>query len=187
MTLRGKRRVTVFRTHDVWFLPDGGSLVWQEAEQWGTTHCRVVDTGNGDILWRSRIRCAALSRIPIDDWRGVVVSILAKLAAKREELKGQAGAALAGADPLWPSLFELLTADKFPDGTKREPSRLTVFMDSGAVKAALRDEGMQASAFRSGATIGAALDALERALREDDPDLWQPWRAGNQQWKKKGK
>lgn len=165
----------------------GVNLVLQEFTMFGVDHYRVMDVETSAILWRARVDVQQWAGIPPERRVEAFMSVLARLAEKRAGLAAGASAALDPSGGLFPGLVEMISTTTFPDGKKRIPSKVTVMVEEGIIKAALRDEGMQASLFRSGPTIEAALEALERALSEDNPDDWRPWPKGGQGWKKGGK
>ena len=72
-------------------------------------------------------------------------------------------------------LSEMLTCEKYDDGSKRKTSTITAFVDQGAFKVCLNDRDMEQSLYRSGRSFGEALDALELALIEGKDDDWRSW------------
>ena len=92
----------------------------------------------------------------------------------REVSKGQ-----LPADP-WllnncPSVVEHLVDSTYDDGSLRETSTLTVFIDAGVLKVGLNDRDNRRTLYVSGPDVGSALESLERALRAQAPD-WRPWK-----------
>jgi len=79
----------------------------------------------------------------------------------------------------FPTIWEYLTAMTFEDGSERQTSSLSVFVEDGVVKVALNDRAEQRSAYVTGDDLRAALKALEGQLGGAGAD----WRA----WKVKGK
>lgn len=76
-----------------------------------------------------------------------------------------------------PVLYEYLTDVKWDDGTAREPSTLSLFVEDGRFKAALNDKAMRRSLYVSGDRFQDAILALEKALTGQTPD-WRVWKAG---------
>lgn len=72
-----------------------------------------------------------------------------------------------------PLLWAHLTDSSWDDGTARQRSTLTVFCDGGLWKVCLNDREGGRSAFQSGETLEAALEATEHGLEADS----LPWRA----------
>lgn len=81
-----------------------------------------------------------------------------------------------------PGLMEYLTHDKYEDGTPRERSALSVFIEDGWYKLALNDKDLRRSLYVTAESLIEALKALERHLLADTGD-WRSWSGG----KKKGK
>jgi len=187
MRRRGKRRLSVWTTVATYRYGLDGILQFQVCEKGDRAHARIVEAGSWIVHWRQWV--------PLSSWRGCprakresgAVSLLKRLS----EMKGSGGRSGSGGldqgAVRWPGLFELLTVEVMPDGSRRELSRLSLFLDTGCVKAGVTEPGMKASAFASGGNLEAALDALEARLQADDPDLWQVWRDGVPPWKRKGK
>lgn len=75
-----------------------------------------------------------------------------------------------------PLLCAFLTDDKYDDGTKRERSTISIFVEDGKVKAALNDKNVTASLYRSGESILDVVEAIETALREGGGDEWHVWK-----------
>lgn len=73
----------------------------------------------------------------------------------------------------YPSLWEMISSSSWPDGSRRVPSTLLMFVDDGTVKACLNDRDQGLTAWASGCGFHACLDALERGLTEDRLE----WRA----------
>lgn len=75
----------------------------------------------------------------------------------------------------YPLLFEYLTSTVWGDGSSRESSTLTLFVEEGRWKCCLNDRARQRSAFIAGRGLGGLLADLEEGLQEDDLD-WRPHR-----------
>lgn len=75
----------------------------------------------------------------------------------------------------FPSVTEMLTCCKYSDGTARQPSTLSFFVDDGACKVALADREMEQSLYRTGCSFTEALEAVEEALTTKGKDDWRAW------------
>jgi hypothetical protein len=82
-----------------------------------------------------------------------------------------------------PSIWEMLTASEWPDGTPRKLSTVTVFVDEGCVKVSINDRAQGLVGFSSGASLEEALASLEAALAADRVE----WRRTQGDFKGKGK
>jgi hypothetical protein len=82
----------------------------------------------------------------------------------------------------YPTVLEFVSLRRWEDGTVRVCGTLLLFVDMGMWKACLHDKDASASAFVSGKTPGALLEAMEKGLREDSLD----WRADRPQGGQKG-
>lgn len=94
--------------------------------------------------------------------------------------KGQAAADTKFAEK-FPTILEYLTDAKWEDGTDREVSSVTVFVEDGYFKLALNDKDLRRSLYVTGETLEKALLALEKGLNGQTAD----WRAWNARTKKK--
>lgn len=74
----------------------------------------------------------------------------------------------------FPTLLEFLTTAEWEDGTARETSTLTVFIEDGAFKVAVNDRDLKQSIYLTGKTLQDALGAAERALGGGTAD-WRAW------------
>lgn len=79
----------------------------------------------------------------------------------------------------YPLIYEHLTEVKWDDGTAREPSTMSIFVEEGRFKAALNDKATRRSLYVSGERFQDALGALEKALGSQTPD-WRVWKGGKQ-------
>jgi len=75
----------------------------------------------------------------------------------------------------FPNLYEYLTLTRWQDGSIRQTSTLTIFIDNRALKIVINDRDNQRSAFFNARTWGECLVKLETALSDDTVD-----------WKSKG-
>lgn len=84
-----------------------------------------------------------------------------------------------------PALAEYLSARSYPDGTQRQTSSLTVFVEDGCFKAVLNDRDQEQALFVSERRFSDLFEALEILLQSDDV----PWRKNRSkgQFKSKGK
>lgn len=83
------------------------------------------------------------------------------------------------------ALLTHIVATTWPDGSERQGSSLTLFVDEGALKACLNDKGNDLVAFVSAESLEGLLGALEAGLREDKLD-WRPSRASGAARKRRG-
>lgn len=67
----------------------------------------------------------------------------------------------------FPSIWEYLSTDAWPDGSARQSSTLTIFVEGGRVKVCLSDRENDRSAWASGESLEEAAMSLERALGQD--------------------
>lgn len=67
----------------------------------------------------------------------------------------------------YPGLWEMLTSSRYPDGSHRATSTLSLFVDEGLVKACLNDRDQSQNTFVSGHTITDCMRALESGLQAD--------------------
>lgn len=75
-----------------------------------------------------------------------------------------------------PNLWDHMTAVSYDDGSPREVSTLTVFVEGRIVKVCLNDRAVSRSLFTSGASIKECLESVEKALRSDAGADWRPWK-----------
>jgi hypothetical protein len=73
-----------------------------------------------------------------------------------------------------PLLVEYLCSQKYDDGSKRERSTVTLFVEDGSVKLALNDRGEKRSLYVSSDSVDGAFSLLELALAADHPP-WRKW------------
>jgi len=104
---------------------------------------------------------------------------------KRESTPAGEVARAAVADPSmekkFPRVWEYMTLLHFDDGTARDLSKLSIFVENGKVKCALNDPAERASLYVAADTLEGALKALEATLGQENPE----WRAWNHSTKKK--
>jgi len=94
-----------------------------------------------------------------------------------DSIVGFSGPSAGGREPSddefkkkYPSLFELMTATKYPDGKDRLPSSITVFCEDGLFKGVLAEKTAELNLWGTGATLKALLGTLEARLAEPKPD-----------------
>ena len=75
-----------------------------------------------------------------------------------------------------PHLVEYLTCDKWEDGTARQVSSITIFVDEGMLKASLNDKELQRSLFRTSNDLLSLFEALEAAVGQGDAADWRTWK-----------
>lgn len=73
----------------------------------------------------------------------------------------------------YPSIWEHLSADAYPDKSPRQTGTVLFLFEAGLFKAAVIDRDASLTAFVSGETIRAVLNAIEAGLDEDRLE----WRA----------
>lgn len=66
----------------------------------------------------------------------------------------------------FPALYEYLTATRHPTGAERVTSTVTVFAESGLLKAVVKDRDAAATLWASGSTWEGLLASLEDKLRD---------------------
>lgn len=74
----------------------------------------------------------------------------------------------------YPVLLMYLSDTKWDDGSAREPSTVSLFIDQGVFKASLNDRDGKRSMYVTGSTFQACLDALEGNLAHDEGS-WRSW------------
>jgi hypothetical protein len=70
----------------------------------------------------------------------------------------------------YPGMFEFLTATQYGIGEVRKPGTITLFLDAGGLKACVNDRDQGMTAFATGESLAALLDAVERGLQGDTLD-----------------
>lgn len=75
----------------------------------------------------------------------------------------------------YPTLVEYLVTVKWDDGSARERSTVTLFIEDGSVKLALNDRDLSRSLYVTADSLDEALGALEEALKDDSAD-WRAWK-----------
>lgn len=68
------------------------------------------------------------------------------------------------------ALVEMMELSSWEDGTPRQTSTMTLFIDSGSLKACLNDRDGDRTAWVSADSFKGLLDALEKGLRDDSLD-----------------
>jgi len=74
----------------------------------------------------------------------------------------------AGTDGVW----EFLTLSRYPDGSKRERSTLTVFYGDQGLTCVLNDRDNERALFASGESLGAILELMEDMVGSDNT-VWR--------------
>lgn len=74
----------------------------------------------------------------------------------------------------FPTVYEYLVTSKWDDGSERESSTLSVFVEDGMLKIALNDRDQHRSLYVSAETLQGALAALEKAVSGSMPE-WRSW------------
>lgn len=97
------------------------------------------------------------------------MSFLSKVDAASKGSPGAAGP-LGGVFGVTPAVMEYLTAASYPDGSPRERSTISVFVEDGVVKACLSDRDQARTLWRSGPSVEDALMALETAIADGSAD-----------------
>lgn len=77
----------------------------------------------------------------------------------------------------YPALWSFLTATAFPDGDRRQPGTILLFLDQGRLKACLSDRECSEVAFVTGSTPESLLERVEVGLASCDLD-WRPANRG---------
>jgi len=75
---------------------------------------------------------------------------------------------------LFPALFEHLTETRWDDGSRRETSSISVFVQDGTWKACLNDKDSGRTAFVSARSPDELLDVLEKAVATGSVE-WKPY------------
>lgn len=68
---------------------------------------------------------------------------------------------------LFPVLWEYLSGGQWEDGSRRETSTVTIFVEDGQVKLCLNDRELKRTTWSTGLTLEAAAEGLESRLRDD--------------------
>lgn len=76
----------------------------------------------------------------------------------------------------YPTVLEYLTDVQWDDGTERERSTVSLFIEDGAFKLALNDKALRRSLYVTADTMEAAFSVLERSLQAPQAD-WRGWNA----------
>lgn len=70
----------------------------------------------------------------------------------------------------YPALYEYLSAVLFSDGSPRETSTMTIFVEHGRFKAAVNDRHNEGVLFCSADTYGELMEVVEECLKTGDGD-----------------
>lgn len=74
---------------------------------------------------------------------------------------------------VYTSLWEYLSATKYPDGTERIPSTIVVISEGGRWKACLSDKDNARSCWKSADTLEELMLLLDQAAAINDPTDWR--------------
>lgn len=74
----------------------------------------------------------------------------------------------------FPTIVEYLTTDQWEDGSDRELSSLSMFVEDGKWKAAINDKAMKRSCYVTAESFDDALGRIEKALATSSAD-WRAW------------
>lgn len=77
-----------------------------------------------------------------------------------------------------PLLLSYLQDVSYDDGSSREPSSMSVFVEDGLFKIALNDRDLKRSAYVSADTLSGCMAALEAQLGKGVAD-WRAWNKGS--------
>lgn len=126
--------------------------------------CYERATRGGETLGTARLRAGSVTTVSLWEYRSM----------KRPDSQERGG---GDGLRLVPDSFggrcclcEYMTAGAWDDGQPRETSTLMVVAEEGLIKCCLNDRALGRSLWRSGATMDAALDALEAALVDPRAD-----------------
>lgn len=114
--------------------------------------------------------------------------VMGDILRKRQATKtDEVASASVGQDSVFsemPGLWAHISESRYPDGSPRQTSTVTVFVDAGVLKVCLNDRDNGLTAWGAGATLCDALHALEVGLQGDSLS----WRSSaGQRGRKRGK
>lgn len=143
----------------------------------------VLDYPGGVILvreWKRSRMVNSTLMIPSEFWaemdwdqrKAMLMSFLSK--GKPEYVSAGSNAPAEDADfaERYPALSEYMSSAKYPDGSKRQVSRLGIFVDTDGWKAQLRDVDRGLVIWATDRSFLGVLEALEGLLISERP----PWR-----------
>jgi len=78
--------------------------------------------------------------------------------------------AIGGTFGVTPAVIEYLTSVQYPDGSPRERSTVSVFVEDGVIKACLSDRDQARTLWRSGSSLEDAILGLEQAIADGTAD-----------------
>jgi hypothetical protein len=137
-----------------------------------------LESAEVDVFWCNREQAAALVE-------GEAMTML----RKREERKVLGEETTGLRDPEWsvnyPSLWEQLTATRYPDGSAREPGSLLLFVQDGQIKAMLRDKDQGLCLWATAKGASQVLSLLETMVSDEDTDWREDRQAPGQQARRK--
>lgn len=87
---------------------------------------------------------------------------------------------------LFPTLWEHLTAQTYPDGEKRETSSIIIVADASGWRGCLSDKDNGRTMWKTAGTVEALLAALEDGAAKDDPSEWRASQWAKGKGKKRG-
>jgi hypothetical protein len=102
------------------------------------------------------------------------MGLLKSRPAVSENVVGDVWAPPGGVFVKCPVLVEYLSAGAYEDGTVRQTSTITIFVEGRGVKLALNDREVRRGLYVQGDTLEDALRALERHVSSERPD-WRRW------------
>lgn len=100
----------------------------------------------------------------------------AKIAAAAHN--GQASAKQVAWAARYPALWEYLSATQYPDGSERQTSCLTAFVEAGEWRLCLNDRAESQSAWVASLSLEDALLALDEKLQSGEVEWRRSWGAG---------
>lgn len=74
----------------------------------------------------------------------------------------------------YPTLHMYLTDAAWEDGSSRECSTISLFVEEGRFKAAMNDKALKRSVYVAADTLTGVLQALEKAVGSPEAD-WRAW------------
>lgn len=74
-----------------------------------------------------------------------------------------------------PAVLEHLCDGRFDDGTPRETSTISIFVDAGVLKVSLNDREQRRTLYVTASNLQDGFLGLEKSLGATVPD-WRPWK-----------
>ena len=141
------------------------------------TTCSVLSASCFNAHWCGFRSCHSFQRwAKTQRKRGRVMSFLRRSTGGAPPVTSGDTASMDWCRDRWPALFEHLTATRWDNGEERQTSSLSVFMDSGVLKACLNDKAESRVAFVASASFEGLLDALDEGIQNGSLD----WRRSPQ-------